>query len=204
MARREGLNSRSIETKHKIMEAALAILKTSGIDGLTMRQVAATAGKSLNNVQHHFKNKTTLLNYLAEFYFNQCNDNVAQFTPSNLHQDPKRHLYEFIVFILEQSEGMSDVCLIFRELWAVATRDKEIERKLNQFYAMSVERACTYWSGYNRSNAEKAASVILPYIEGYSIQYKALPVNRETIAELLADVIHVILTQPVGPDTKLE
>ncbi|KOO10410.1 TetR family transcriptional regulator, partial [Vibrio xuii] len=76
------------------MESALAILKTSGVEGLSMRKVASTAGKSLNNVQHHFKNKDTLLNYLADFYLAQCYEGVEQYTPSKDVSDPKQGLYE--------------------------------------------------------------------------------------------------------------
>lgn len=180
------------------MEAALAILKVSGVEGLTMRKVASAAGKSLNNVQHHFKNKDMLLNYLADFYFAQCYEGVAQYTPNNQVNDPKQALYEFVLFILEQSEHISDACLVFRELWAVATRNPELEDKLNQFYASSVDRACIFWNDYDRANAEKAASLFLPYIEGYSIQHKALPVDREKIAELLSETLYALLTQPVN------
>ena len=180
------------------MEAALAILKTSGMEGLTMRKVASMAGKSLNNVQHHFKNKDMLLNCLAEFYFAQCYDVVEQYTPSKQVNDPKQELYEFILFILEQSEDISDACLVFRELWAVSTRNDELEDKLNQFYSSSVSRACTFWEDYGKENAEKAASLFLPYIEGYSIQHKALPVDRENIAKLLSETLYALLTKPIN------
>lgn len=180
------------------MEAALAILKMSGAEGLTMRKVASTAGKSLNNVQHHFKNKDTLLNCLADFYFTQCYNIAEQYAPSQPSSSPKQALYEFVLFILEQSEHMSDACLVFRELWAVSTRNKELEDKLNQFYTSSVDRACTFWESYDRANAEDAASLFLPYIEGYSIQHKALPVDRERIAEILSETLYTLLTRPVN------
>ena len=192
------MNSRSIETRSQIMEAALAILKASGIEGLTMRKVASMAGKSLNNVQHHFKNKDMLLNCLAEFYFAQCYDVVEQYTPSKQVNDPKQELYEFVLFILGKSEDISDACLVFRELWAVSTRNNELEAKLNQFYSSSVYRACSLWKGYGRENAEKAASLFLPYVEGYSIQHKALPLDRKNIAELLSETLYALLTQPVS------
>ncbi|UUM32487.1 TetR/AcrR family transcriptional regulator [Vibrio japonicus] len=183
------------------MESALAILKASGVEGLTMRKVASTAGKSLNNVQHHFKNKDTLLNYLADFYFAQCYEGVEQYAPSKDVSDPKQVLYEFVLFILGESEHISDACLVLRELWAVSTRNKELEDKLNQFYASSVDRACVLWEGYGRANAEKAASLLLPYIEGYSIQHKALPIDREKIAELLSETLYALLTQPVNDES---
>ena len=180
------------------MEATLAILKVSGVEGVTMRKVASMAGKSLNNVQHHFKNKETLLNNLADYYFAQCYEDIAQFSPSNRVDEPKQVLYEFVLFILGQSEHISDACLVFRELWAVATRNSELEDKLNQFYVSSVDRACIFWSDYDRANAEKAASLLLPYVEGYSIQHKALPVDKEQMAELLSETLHTLLTQPVN------
>lgn len=192
------MSNRSIETRNQIMEAALAILKISGAEGLTMRKVASTAGRSLNNVQHHFKNKETLLNCLADFYFTQCYEVTEQYTPSDQVNEPKQALYEFVLFILGQSEQINDACLVFRELWAISTRNEELECKLNQFYLSSVNRACSLWESYGRANAEKAASLLLPYVEGYSIQHKALPVDKEQIAELLSETLYTLLTQPVN------
>ena len=184
------------------MEAALSVLKTVGVEGLTMRKVATTADRSLNNIQHHFKNKSVLLNALTDHYFAKCNDIVEQYSPCEKFTHPKEELYQFILFILEQSEQVSDACIVFRELWAVSIRDRELEDKLNQFYLTSVAKACAFWESYDKANAEKAASILLPYIEGYSIQHKALPLEKNNIAHLLSDFIYTLLTQTGGGDIR--
>ena len=43
----------------KILDVALALLKTDGDYGVTMRQVAAHADMTLSNVQYYFKRQFT-------------------------------------------------------------------------------------------------------------------------------------------------
>ena len=183
------------------MDAALSVLKVSGVEGLTMRGVAATAGRSLNNIQHHFKNKQVLLNALTEHYFDQCNDTLQQYSPGKLPTDPKQELYNLILFALKQTEQINDTCIVFRELWAVSMRDREVEDKLNQFYSASVEKLCSFWEQYDENNAAHAATILLPYIEGYSIQHKALPITTDEIAKMLTDTIYSVLTREITEES---
>ncbi|WP_427978655.1 TetR/AcrR family transcriptional regulator [Agarivorans sp.] len=188
------MSSRSLETKKQIIQAALSLLKESGIEGLTMRKVALASAKSLNNVQHHFKTKSDLLNGMAAYYFAVCEDMASQYVQNKVARAPKEELYEVILYCLNQANQISDACLVFRELWAVATRNKDVEQQLVGYYSQSLDKLCGFWQQYELANAQKAASILLPYLDGYSIQHKALPLSKEQIAEVLTESLLPILT----------
>lgn len=178
------------------MQAALSLLKESGAEGLTMRKVALVSGRSLNNVQHHFTNKSKLLESLANYYFSVCDDIIEQYVNDPVQQDPKAALHDMIRYSLEHADHISDACLVFRELWAISTRNQDVENQLVKYYSYTLNRICNYWADYDIGNAKKAASILLPFIDGYSIQHKAIPISKEEISCVLAESLYAILSSP--------
>lgn len=189
------MSHRSLETRSQIMQAALVLLKESGVEGLTMRKVAAASGRSLNNVQHHFTNKDYLLECMAKFYFDICDDIAEQYVPCQEAQDPKSQLYDVILYSLNHADQINDACLVVRELWAISTRNKDVETQLIHYYSAYFDKVCAVLEPFSRENAKKATSILLPYIDGYSIQHKSLPLSKEEIAQVLTDSLFSILIQ---------
>lgn len=64
--RRRTQAERRAATRHAVLEAAMACLVEDGMAGVTIAAVAAGAGVSTGAVQHHFGDKATLLENLAE------------------------------------------------------------------------------------------------------------------------------------------
>jgi TetR/AcrR family tetracycline transcriptional repressor len=61
-----------------IADAALAVIRTSGVDGLTMRAVAERLHVRAPTLYHHVRNKSELLNLVARNAFDQFTaDNAA-------------------------------------------------------------------------------------------------------------------------------
>ena len=118
--------SRGIETKQHIIQSALAVLKEVGAEGLTMRGVSARAAMSLGNLQYHFKDKSALLGGVAAYYFGECVlllDGYRHDPPDGSAPDQLRNL---ILFFLDHVDHVSDMCRLFREIWALSTRDEAI------------------------------------------------------------------------------
>lgn len=157
-----------------------------------MRKVAALCGRNLNNVQYYYKNKAALLSGLANYYFERCAGLFDEYAPSPEDLPLKEKLQEAIFYALQYSSQLSDECIVFRELWALSTRNEEIEEQLKMFYMESVEKMCQILGEYNPAQSKIAASILLPYLDGYSIQHKSLPVTIEQLSNALTECMFTL------------
>ena len=177
------------DTKQRIAEATLALLRQTGMDGLTMRQVAQAAELSLGNLQYHFKSKQLLLAYTAEHYFGVHDAAATALVGPGLDKGEPEAVRAFVTALLADAERISDACLVFRELWAVSTRDDAVEKQVHDYYARMSEALVELWRPCGQDNARRATALLLPYIDGYSISHRALPVGREDVAEMLTGLV---------------
>lgn len=88
------------------------------------------------------------------------------------------------------------MCRIFREYWAIATRNQMIEEYLFNYYKrmaeILAEKLQPVASGPQALSA--SVSVIIPYVEGYSIAASSLPHQFEEVTELLTSIVLKLLT----------
>ena len=186
------------KTKDHIIRSAIDVLQAYGTEGLTMRKVAGEANMSLGNLQYHFKDKASLMGGLAEYYFGECSSMLDGYQHSPAHGSPEEQLHRFIGSLLEHvdhGDQISDMCRVFREMWALSTRDSGIHRQLVNYYQVTTEKlaAVLFPITSNEQSANQLASVILTYIEGYSITSEALPVDRKETAQMLTTLCRVFL-----------
>ncbi|MEM9281763.1 MAG: TetR/AcrR family transcriptional regulator [Verrucomicrobiota bacterium] len=175
-------------TKQLILQSAIAILKQFGTEGLTMRKVAAEAEMSLGNLQYHFKDKTALMAGLAEHYFGECAMMLDEYQHDS--DSPEDQLRDVILFSLDHVDHISDMCRIFREIWALSTRDHEIHEQLTEYYRITLNKLTALLIPLCRDekSAIRLASLLMPYFEGYSITFQALPQKKQETAEMLLEV----------------
>ena len=185
-------------TKDQIIRSAIEVLQSHGTEGLTMRKVAGEADMSLGNLQYHFRDKSSLMAGLAEHYFGEC----ASMLDGYQHTPPKgsveEQLRQFISTLLdhvEHGDQISDMCRIFREIWALSARDSEIHRQLVDYYQVTIEKLASLLLPLSSSeeSANRMASLILPYIEGYSITCEALPMKKGEAALMLTKLCRPFL-----------
>lgn len=188
------MTSKSEQTKAEILQAALEVLRESGAEGLSMRGVANACGRKLNNVQYHYKDKAILLDSLANYHFQLCENFVEEFKPSSNKLSGKEQLHEAVVYSLNYAGSLSDSCLVFRELWAISTRNEAVQTNLTAYYSEAFNRMVDFWDGYPLENRKKAAAILVPYVDGYSIQCQSLPYSEGEMAVLLTDIIYAVLT----------
>lgn len=178
-----------------IVDCALELLREEGDHGLTMRQVAQRCGMSLSNAQYYFKNKDELLKAMADRYFNACllavEEQKSITATETLNAELSELLYEYLKHGLEVSE----MCRVFREYWAIATRNEAIENYLDEYYvnlantlSVKLEQVAS-----SQEALQKAVSIIVPYVEGYSITAKSLPNNIDEINEMLTAIVKLTL-----------
>jgi len=187
-------------TKTLIIERTLSLLKEIGMEGLTMRKVANEAGMSLGNLQYHYKDKAALLSELADSYFDICLGELKSYTPQNSNWTREEQRYALIGFYLDHVDHISDMCRIFRELWALSTRDSSVEQQMNEYYrqlVVTLTGLLTPLCGGEEA-AQYVTQLLIPYFEGYSITHDALPVSKQATAAMLSRLCQTICEEHEG------
>jgi len=174
-------NRNTGDTRQRIMDCALQILMESGDGGLTMRQVAEKAGLSLSNVQYYFARKNDLLRAIAAYYFDDCRTILEGYFAKTGRITVRRGLDDFTAFLMNASLDFPEMCQVFRELWAIASRDDEIAGHLADYYGRMFD---TIHENIDLADADAEArkdiaSILLMVVEGFSIVGPALPGDRE-------------------------
>ncbi len=178
------------EKKSHIIAATLVVLKEVGSEGLTMRRVATQAGISLGNLQYHFKGKPALLAGLGAHYFAKCATMLDNYQHQPISGPAEAQMRRLILHFLDHLDHINDMCRIFREMWALAARDETIQAQLMHYYqeltAKLVDRLAPLTTSPDA--AQRAASLLLPYFEGYSIMAGALSMDKKAIADMLTHI----------------
>lgn len=171
----------------KILDISINLLRQEGDFGVTMRKVATLTEMSLSNVQYYFKTKDELLKAMADRYFKQCLDELA----AQPELSDASELKHFISFQLSHVYEVSDMCRIFREYWAISTRNEAIDTYLLSYYQTMASSLIHIFKplAKNDTCVNNAVSVLIPFIEGYSITAKALPVALDSITESISSVV---------------
>ena len=179
----------------KVIDCALGLLEEQGDHGVTMRQVAQRAEMSLSNVQYYFKNKDALLTALADRYFNQClvevREQPVRLSEGNLKAELAAMLRDYLAHGLE----ISEMCRIFREYWAIATRNEVIEEYLTNYYRQLGDVVAEKLQpvAVSPEALSMSVSVIIPFVEGYTITAPSLPKNIDEMTEQLTTIVIRIL-----------
>ncbi len=179
----------------KVLDVAFELLKSAGDHGVTMRQVASTAGMSLSNVQYYYKTKDELLKALADRYFNTCLEELKSVKPVESRATLEEDLERLLVLFLQHGIEVTEMCCVFREYWAISTRNEEISNHIDQYYKEMVKILSDKLSPAAKSEEglTKAVSFFIPYVEGYSITANAMPNNIQSITESLIVIISDLL-----------
>lgn len=180
-----------------IVDAALIILREQGDGALSMRALAAATGMSLSNVQYYFKDKETLLRAVVEDYFELCAQTISQMVVSSQSTTPQDRLETFLRHVFSEGQEMSDMCAVFRELWAIATRNPEVSEALGGYYQRLAEIVGreVFSEVEDAQTRQQIVMLLLPYVEGYSIAGRPLGADVDaTVAMISGLVAHI--TQP--------
>ncbi len=177
----------------KILQVATQLLKSEGDMGLTMRKVANSAGMSLSNVQYYYTNKNALLQAIADQYFDDCVTQLKQQTP--LESFEQLHL--LITSQLNYAREVSDMCRIFREYWAISTRNDDINEYLRRYYETVFTVICDVLRPLSSDDCtlKTSAALLVSFVEGYSVTGKFMPVESERIASTLLEAVRGSLTK---------
>ncbi len=99
------MRSNAGSAKRRILQATVSALARDGLDGLSIRRVAAEAGVSIGGVQHHYGSRNALLVGASEFITEQFKERAARLSGSPAED---RSVEAFIAFCQLLANAESD------------------------------------------------------------------------------------------------
>ena len=178
------------ERLRHILKATINILSSEGAENLSMRKVAKIANLSLSNLQYYYRDKEVLLIATVKYYFESCQEEVtqainiltAQSTPST--EDFIRKLLNMLLI-----DGKSnDQVLMFQEIWTLSARNKELEIAVETYYKNYCSWLIDLISTFSKE-PQVVVSLLVPFVEGYTIVSNVIPLGKEQIIQLMVKII---------------
>jgi len=185
------------EKQQRILDCALSLLRETGDAGMTLRKVADCAGMRLSNVQYYFKSRDEILTAMITSYLDACTDEIRGLMRDNAGSAQRERLHLLMLTVLRHGDELTDMCRIFRELWAISSRNAVVKSHLTAYYRTLSELVCAF--AFGEADAHRAgdrlSSLLIPFFEGYSITADAVPQSTEQVAEMLTDLAMSIVAQ---------
>jgi AcrR family transcriptional regulator len=105
--------------KERILEAALALYQSAGLDGFSMRKVAAALGSSAMGLYRHYENKDALIEALVQAALGQLYERETRYLERAGHEAPGQlrvvaQMAAYLDFALEEPHRFSLVFLAAR------------------------------------------------------------------------------------------
>ncbi|ASW75251.1 hypothetical protein IQ37_18605 [Chryseobacterium piperi] len=179
------------DIKDHILVEAMEILKNEGSSGVTMRKVASSCNISLSNLQYHYTNKTILLQALSAKFFAHCSENLLnewEVISAEKDLSTEQFIRKLVEFLIGDDEIGIDYYL-YREIWALSLRDPELSIAVKDFYSNYARLIAELIGQVKQSSTEEIASLLVPFMEGYSIVRKAMPSDAKQMTETLVRII---------------
>ena len=181
------------QRKVHILKCAMAILRETGDQGLSMRKVAESAEMRLSNVQYYFETREILLAALLEtFLLDYAKSMQLLSLPEGLSAEQR--LEKSLLYILKDVES-GECAVVFKELWAIAERNPAVKDAVTKYYQnlhgmlfAVLEKAAA--EGCGKQQINKAVGILLPFIEGYCITHSNLGVSAEELSKQLAMLLY--------------
>lgn len=180
-----------------ILDVTETLLVEIGNGDLTMRKIAAAADISLGNLQYHFATREALLLALLVRFLEPYEDRI-QDTPKGLPED----LVEALTQMFAQALSVPDFdrcATIYKEIWAASSHSPDMRRALKTYYARLLDfyrkiLAQVAAPGTQASKIDRAATAILPLLEGYCVTKDAVDGPVATLARDWARMTAAIMT----------
>lgn len=181
------------ETIASIIEQTTYLLTKEGVGGLSMRKVADLTKIRLSNLQYYFKDRDELLKATIDHYFKQCQEDVLKSLPSPANKTSTT-LEDILRETLQQGLIVGEVnaqCAMFREIWALSTRNSNIATSLQDYYRQYCQWLVQLIASYT-TQPKVVVSLLTPYVEGYSITGASLPLGKKEVIALLIKLVKVV------------
>lgn len=179
-----------------ILKSAMEILLQDGDQGLSMRKLSQRAEMSLSNLQYYFKTKEVLLDGLLSNFLEGYIE-ALDVQKINSQSYTKNDLEKLFQFLLEE-QVKSNCGIIFKEVWSIASRNKQVEKSLNLYYkdlkGLYFELLTPFSSSSTTSKQlDSVVNIILSFYEGFCITKKQLCDTQKEIGIQLAGMVYPLI-----------
>jgi len=170
----------------------------TGDAGLTLRKLADCAGMRLSNVQYYFKSRDDVLTAMVARYFAVCTEDLIRLTRESQARTVRERVHFLVRAGLAHGHELSDMCRAFREIWAISSRNAVIDRCLMDYYRTfsDVVIDFAFQPDLDDTGRTKLKSLLIPFLEGYSITARSLPLGVEDAAAMLTDLALSLVAPP--------
>jgi AcrR family transcriptional regulator len=191
---RKPVQPRSIQTREKILEAALELFCEKGYFKTTTNEIARRAGVSIGSLYSYFSDKDTLFFEILEGYHQKFTNakSVAQSQPELLQADPVawlRLLIDNLIRVHEESRELN------RELNVVAYYNPKVAAQLEENRHRTLEATIGYFirylDGLKVDDPEAAAIVAFDLISSTvdRIVFNDSDINRNRLIHTTIDLL---------------
>ncbi len=155
-----------------ILDAATAILVEDGYANLSFRGVARRAGMGLGNLQHYFPTRGDLIRAMLDRAFKRFGEAMARRHDEQADSNPEAKVEAAITYVLGDQKR-ADSCVLFWELWALASHDEAASEIMSDFYAAYVDNIADLMRELrpevSRARAQRAGVLVTALLEGASL-----------------------------------
>jgi len=163
-------------SRERILDAAVALADTSGIESLTMRKLGATLGVEAMSLYNHVANKDELLDGMVDIVFGEIDLPVGG-------ADWKTAMRRRAISFRE---------VLARHPWAIGLMESRTTPGPATLRSHDALLGCLRDGGFSIEMTAHAVSTLDSYIYGFALQEKYLPFDTE---EETAEVAQAILDQ---------
>jgi AcrR family transcriptional regulator len=182
----------------EILDAATRILAERGYASLSLRAVAEGAGVALGHAQYYFPAKRDVVRGLLERYLARSVERLRE--RAGGAGAPEKRLRDAVHLLLADQLADPD-CALFREIWALASRDAEVARALRAFYDEYRDRMrallLAVSPGLGAARAARRAELLVALLEGLSVvRSEESPRARAALGGELAEAALALARAP--------
>jgi AcrR family transcriptional regulator len=184
------------ETKRSILTAGRTLLIRDGAGGFSMRKVAIAAGISLGNLQYHYKTKDDLLEGMLDWFLIEYTRELELLEPTE-----NRGPGSLTALVREILEDESDEAEIpFLRALLILSDERRLMKKLEEYFSGMYDvfrRGLARVGGIDADSpaAHKAASLLMPFVQGYGLVRPSLDCDIACVSQMLSEQLWTLLTQ---------
>ncbi|MDR1562717.1 MAG: TetR family transcriptional regulator [Dysgonamonadaceae bacterium] len=162
-----------VKTREELIEVARRLFAETGIDGITMNDIAAASGRGRRTLYTYFKNKSEIYNAVIESELNILYKALQDVVEKNLPADIK--LLEFINMRLESTKrvvyrnGSLDA-EFFKDIWHVETIRRPFDIKEILFLKNILEEGVRE-GVFKVANPKNIAIILHSAFKGLEVPY---------------------------------
>ena len=131
-----------------------------------------------------------MLKGLVGSHFELCANSLREHIANETATDARR-LVAGLVDLGFAYVRDEDTARVFREFWALSSRNPEVKTHLDQYYREYADMLVAFLRPVARSKAaaRKAAALLLPWFEGYSVTAASLDLDEGAMARQLTGAV---------------